>query len=124
MVETWQIVAAGIPVFITASTVLGKVVWDNRSDVNRLLQRLLGHPGDDTDTGFIHETEDRLDCMEEAIETHAEVTHSQLRNIDHKVDTLVDVVVTEHDGADPSDFEREEREDFFRGGSSTSGDDD
>lgn len=124
MVETWQVVAAGIPVFLAAASLLGKVVWDNRKTVRQLHQRLLGHPGDDTDDGFIHETEDRLDTMDAKIEAHAETTHAQLRHIDHKVDSLVDVVVTNHEDADPSDFDREERDTFFRGGSAASEDDD
>lgn len=123
MVETWQVVAAGIPVFLTAAGVMGKLILDNRDQITLLSTRLLGHPEDETDDGFIPETEGRLDQMEGKIESHAETTHSQLRHIDHKVDTLVDVVAGEHE-VDADDLTRDPpRDDFFRGGGSSSDDD-
>lgn len=129
MVETWQVVAAGIPIFLTAASVLGKVVWDNKQDVSRLSQRLLGHPGDDTDDGFISDTNRQLEELDNKVETHAEVTHTQLRHVDQKVDTLVSVVVDNNEDIDgdeiPTDAHVRASDDFYRGGSSSeSGGDD
>lgn len=124
MVETWQVLVASIPLFLAAFGFFGKLALDNKKVITGLHQRLLGHPEDDTDEGFIPATEERLGCMEESIEEHAEETHEQLRHIDTKVDTLVDVVAAEHEGLETDDVGRDRPSDeFFRGGSGSSGDD-
>jgi len=122
MVETWHIVMAALPILTAVLGYLGKLSHDNKLTVEKLSQRLLGHPEDKNDPGFIETTEREFEELDEKVAKHAETTQAQLRQINSKVNTLVAVVVDENETIDNQDIRRagnpqETEGDFFRGGS-------
>jgi hypothetical protein len=97
IVEVWQLIGSVSGVVLVVLTAYGTLILQNRNQVNSLHQRLLGAEGDDRDTGFVQDTRERLDDIEESQEQHAQQTHTQLYKLDQKMDVVLDVVVEEHE---------------------------
>lgn len=122
-VETWQVLALAATVLIAVLTAYGTLILSNRAHVNTLWQRLLGADSDETDEGFIPNTNERITELESQVETHAETTHQQLYKLDRKLDTVVDLVADEHDVDVPNEYEDSQvppppQNDFYRDGGS------
>jgi len=124
VVEAWQVVALLGSIALVVLGAYGTLIVQNRNVVRTLRQRLFGAEGDDTDHGFVQETEQRLDAMEASQEQHARQTHTQLYKLDQKVDVVLEVVTEEYEDVRlPRTVENVEDVppppgDFYRGGGS------
>lgn len=88
----WQFIAIAVTVLLAVLSVYGALILQNRNRVNTLWQRLLGQDSDETDDGFLYDTEDKLDEIETRMEIHSRQTHQQLYNLDRKMDSLVEAL--------------------------------
>jgi hypothetical protein len=125
MVQDWQIVAIAVTVLLAVLSFYGAVIKRNYDAVSTLKQRLLGTDGDDTDEGFIEETQRRFDEIEGKMDRHSRQTHRQLYAVDKKVNLLVDAISESNvDGTlekeSLDDVPDPDGRDFLRGGSSDS----
>lgn len=116
--DAWEVLGLGALLLIAVLTAYAAVIKWNYDVAHRLHNRLLGIEGDDTDGGFIQETEDRLERMESKVEAHARTTHVQLYHVDQKVNLILEHV----DDAEarrevPDDVPPPSSRDFLRGGS-------
>jgi len=99
----------------------------NRNLARTVRQRLFGARGDETDDGFVQETEQRLDAMEESQAQHAQQTHTQLYKLDQKMNVVLEIVTDEHEevrlprGVDDVEDVPPPPGDFYRGGGSPNG---
>jgi len=97
VIEAWQVVALLGSIALVVLGAYGTLIIQNRNVVRTLRQRLFGADGDETDHGFVQETEQRLDAMETSQKQHAQQTHTQLYKLDQKVEVVLDVVTEEHE---------------------------
>ena len=97
VIEAWQVVALLGSIALVVLGAYGTLILQNRTSVKSMRQRLFGAEGDDTDDGFVQETEGRLDKLAEKQEQHARQTHTQLYKLDRKVGVVLDVVSEEHE---------------------------
>jgi len=121
MVQDWQVLAVAVTVLIAVLTLYGTLIKRNYDITSLLKQRLLGADEDETDDGFIHETEQRFDQLEGKMERHSRQTHRQLYAVDRKVNILVSAIAdSEVNGELPTesldDVPPPEGRDFLRGG--------
>ena len=93
----WEILALLVMLALAVLGVYGGLIKRNYDGVNRLKQRLFGSDDDDTEDGFLVETNDRIDSLEQSVQSHAEHTHRQLYALDQKVTLVVDAVIEIHD---------------------------
>lgn len=96
-VEAWHVVALLGSIALVVLGAYGTLILQNRTSQKSMRQRLFGAEGDDTDDGFVQETEQRLDSMDERMEQHARQTHTQLYALDQKMDVVLGVVADEHE---------------------------
>lgn len=123
-VQAWQVVALLGSIALVVLGAYGTLILQNRSTVKSLKQRLFGADGDDTDHGFVQNTEQRLGEIEQDMGQHARQTHTQLYKLDQKMDVVLEVVCEEHEDIRlPSSVQDVEDVppppgDFYRGGGS------
>lgn len=123
VIPAWAVVTLLATIALAVLGSYGTLILFNRSAVQNLKHRLFGMEGDDTYDGHITETEDRLECIEEKMEQHAEQTHTTLYRLDKKLDTVVGLVADEHNVDMPPEIREDEvppppGNDFYRGGGS------
>lgn len=124
VIEAWQVVALLGSIALVVLGAYGTLIIQNRNTTRTLRQRLFGASEDETDEGFVQDTERRLDALGEKQEQHARQTHVQLYKLDRKMNVVLDVVSDEHeDFRLPSTVEQVEDVppppgDFYRGGGS------
>lgn len=117
MVELWQVVVAGGGILVTVFGVYGaliKVVYDA---VKELQQRFFGADTDETDPGFVGETTERLDHIEECQQAVREENRQQNRlmtSIAYGIEDLVDALDKNEEVEVDLDHVRL-RNDFYRG---------
>lgn len=95
-VSAWEILTAATGVAVAVFATYGAIVLRNYRTVNTLEQRLLGM--NKAEEGFIEETKGRMDHLENRVEHHANVTHSQLHTVDRKIEHVADLVIKSHNG--------------------------
>jgi len=123
-IEAWQVVALLGSIALVVLGAYGTLIVQNRNSTRSIRQRLFGAEGDDTDDGFVQETEQRLNEMDSDMAQHARQTHTQLYKLDQKMDVVLDVVTDEHEDIRlPSSVDDVEDVppppgDFYRGGGS------
>lgn len=128
-IKLWQALTVLVSIMLVVLGAYGTLILQNRSRVGTLRQRLFGVEGDETDEGFVQETERRLDRLAEKQEQHAQQTHTQLYKLDRKMSVVLDVVSEEHEDLRiPNTVEDVEDVppppgDFYRGGGSANGHD-
>jgi len=97
VIEAWQVVALLGSIALVVLGAYGTLIVQNRNTTRTLRQRLFGAEGDDTDDGFVQETEQRLNEMEDSQAQHARQTHTQLYKLDQKMDVVLEIVTDEHE---------------------------
>jgi hypothetical protein len=97
VIEAWQVVALLGSIALVVLGAYGTLILQNRSRGKEVHQRLFGTEGDETDEGFVQETEERLDGLAEGQERHAKETHTQLYRLDVKMSEVLEVVSEEHE---------------------------
>ncbi|AGM11830.1 hypothetical protein M201_gp61 [Haloarcula californiae tailed virus 2] len=123
-IQAWHVVALLGSIALVVLGAYGTLIVQNRNSTRSMRQRMFGAEGDDTDDGFVQNTEDRLDGIEKDMEQHARQTHTQLYKLDQKMDVVLDVVSDEHEDIRvPRSVEDVEDVppppgDFYRGGGS------
>ena len=124
VIQAWQVVALLGSIALVVLGAYGTLIVQNRNSTRSIRQRLFGAEGDETDDGFVQETEQRLDTLAEKQEQHARQTRTQLYKLDRKMSVVLDVVSEEHEDLRiPGTVEDVEDVppppgDFYRGGGS------
>lgn len=118
--QPWEIIGISAAVLTAILTVYGGLIKANYDRTHTLYDRLLGTAGDETHEGFIKETEERFNSLEEKVESHAEETHTQLYHVDRKLNLLLEESSDFDDvDYDPHRVPPPESRDFLRGGTSS-----
>ena len=118
MVETWQIVIAAAGILVTVLTVYGgiiKVVYDS---VGQMQTRFFGAEKDETDNGFVGETQERLDSLEggqQSIKNENRMQSRLMTSIAYSIEDLTAALSNSEDVDVDLDHVRV-RDDFMRGG--------
>lgn len=97
VIEAWHVVALLGSIALVVLGAYGTLIIQNRNSTRTTRQRLFGAPGDETDHGFVQNTQERLGEMEGRMEQHARQTHTQLYKLDRKMDVVLRVVSDEHE---------------------------
>jgi len=114
-VQTWEALALSVTVLIAVLGAYGALIKWNYDVARALKLRLLGKDGDDTYDGFLSETEQRFDQLENKVDTHAEQTHEQLYSVDKKINLLIHSVDDELDTSGVDDVPPPSGRGFLRG---------
>jgi len=124
VIEAWQVVALLGSIALVVLGACGTLIVQNRNTARTLRQRLFGAAGDETDSGFMQETEQRLDEIESSQHQHARQTHTQLYKLDQKMDVVLEVMAEENEDIQLPHTVRGVKDvppppgDFYRGGDS------
>lgn len=124
VIQAWHVVALLGSIALVVLGAYGTLIIQNRNTTRTLRQRLFGASEDDTDEGFVQETEARLNNLADRQDQHARQTHVQLYKLDRKMNVVLEVVADEHeDFRLPNTVEGVEDVppppgDFYRGGGS------
>lgn len=114
--QAFEIIGVAVVLLISVLAVYGALIRLNYDRVTKLYGRLFGNDDDETQAGFIQDSERRYGELEEKVENHAAETHQQLYLVDRKIDILLERsdIDTDRDGL-PRVPPPESR-DFMRGG--------
>lgn len=110
MVPTWQVGVAVSGILVTVLTVYGTLIRRNYDIGSLLRQRLLGTEADETDAGFLVETDENLTSIVETMEDHDKAMRnkisanqeqinqldSNLTRVEYKLDAVAEVVEEHH----------------------------
>ena len=122
MVETWQILVASAGILVTVFAVYGALIRVVYDAVKELQQRFFGADNDETDPGFVGDTQERLHTIERTQDAIREENRQQSRlmtSIAYGIEDLVQALNKTEDVDVDLDHVRL-RDDFYRGGGSTS----
>lgn len=98
--EVWPVIALFITLLVAILSTFGGLILRNRGRSLKLEQRLLGTEGDETDSGFVRDTERRLTEMDQKQQEHAYQTHQQLYRLDQKMEEVIETVGRACEGVD------------------------
>lgn len=79
---------AVLAITVGAIVTLGKVIYDSLQEQRRMRRRLEGDERDETQDGFLVETEKSFDHIEERLDKHDD----RFNSIDGKLDRIADAV--------------------------------
>ena len=115
-VQAFEVIGVSVAVLVAVLAVYGAFIKLNYDRVSKLYDRLFGNDDDETQAGFIEDSEKRYGDLEAKVENHAAETHQQLYHVDRKLDILLERsdIDTDRDGL-PRVPPPESR-DFLRGG--------
>lgn len=118
MVETWQIVVLAAGILVTVLSLYGaiiKVVYDS---VGQMKTRFFGADADDTDEGFVGETQRRMDSLEDgqqAIKQENRMQSRLMTSIAYGLEDLT-AALNKSEEVDVDLDHVRVRDDFMRGG--------
>ena len=111
VVELWQVLALLGSILLVVLGGFASLILSNRTRGQTLRQRLLGNADDETDAGFLVNTTEQLNQIEQKVDQHHETVESQLvenrqrvdkletqaNRIEFKVDRMAEVIQDQHD---------------------------